>query len=497
VLDMGAWYIDRSRNLSEETKWIKSLIFTINRLDPLNVGLESKKIIELLPEELKLGKNPYAVLSYLRDIGFLDLDNKLGENSILLTNNQLLYWELVFELLFKRFYSKDDTYPVSPLIVILVTLCSIYELSNDENQFYITWDECFKYLFSVKEYSDINDELVLQIINSRNDIYSKGSPLAVLDIWFNALKKIDIFMDIDHKDCLRGNIQYFDFYKLVKYQVKRTKIGKLEISINNRKELYRYYGNDLNGLIEFIPEIDLTDRNFSKLKTVDLYSFIFGLLPKDNFSNDFYEFGYLYGVFYAFRWCPRIALRKILHNNLDFAKRLVEISLSNELEKNENELYLQIAVDFKKLQERKVSKQQFDNHINELVYFEMATLNEKYTHEILDLFENRCAICNEKLPKVMSVIRIKEFSESFDLHETFDIDNGILLCPNHATLFKKGIISFDISGQLQLTSQNKKFEKQWEVLQGQLLEPKFLTIQRRKYLGYHNVYNNKRTEEKK
>lgn len=476
---MGDWYIDRSRNLSSDTKWIKSLIFSINRIDPKNNGVNSKELINLLPDILKTGRNPYAVLTFLRDIGFINLNNQLGENSKLLIENKLTYWELIFELLFKRYYSKDICYGIKPLIVIIVTLYKLYESSNQENA-YITWSDCSKYLFNINDYKQINNDLINGILKNREDNL-KSNNFSVLDIWFNSLKNIVIFINDESKDRLAMNVDYLSFYKRIVDNLQLDNF--VEEEIKDRKELYNYYGSSNNGIINFIPNIEnaFLDINFNNIE--DLYNYIFGISNSTNIQDTSNSF---FGVYKDFLWCSRIALRKILIANVEVGKKLIDYSLQGSIEGYENRLFKKITDVYNDMKEKGISKSRLDNHINELASYDLSILDQAYVCKIKENFEHKCCICDESYEPLLEVIRIKQFSEDLNLNEFFDENNSLLLCTEHTKLFKDGLISYNMGGYLEVNENLVNSNYKLNLYKDQFIRSKYLNSQRRKYLGYHN-----------
>lgn len=58
-----------------------------------------------------------------------------------------------------------------------------------------------------------------------------------------------------------------------------------------------------------------------------------------------------------------------------------------------------------------------------------------------------CQICGLDIIALLIVSHIKPWKDS-DAQERLDINNGLLLCPNHDKLFDKGFISFDDDGSI-------------------------------------------------
>jgi hypothetical protein len=61
--------------------------------------------------------------------------------------------------------------------------------------------------------------------------------------------------------------------------------------------------------------------------------------------------------------------------------------------------------------------------------------------------ECKCAICGVEDISFLIASHIKPWSESSN-EERLDVHNGLLLCPNHDSLFDKGFITFDQNGNI-------------------------------------------------
>ncbi|SDN62531.1 HNH endonuclease [Bacillus sp. OK048] len=65
------------------------------------------------------------------------------------------------------------------------------------------------------------------------------------------------------------------------------------------------------------------------------------------------------------------------------------------------------------------------------------------------VIEKKCRICGVTDERFLVASHIKPWSESNNL-ERLDVNNGLLLCPNHDALFDKRYISFDETGQVMI-----------------------------------------------
>ncbi|WHY63655.1 HNH endonuclease [Cytobacillus firmus] len=66
--------------------------------------------------------------------------------------------------------------------------------------------------------------------------------------------------------------------------------------------------------------------------------------------------------------------------------------------------------------------------------------------------ENRCRLCGVTDERFLVASHIKQWSQSNN-EERLDVNNGLLLCPNHDSLFDKGYVSFNDNGEI-LTSKS-------------------------------------------
>lgn len=64
--------------------------------------------------------------------------------------------------------------------------------------------------------------------------------------------------------------------------------------------------------------------------------------------------------------------------------------------------------------------------------------------------ECKCALCGVTDPRVLIASHIKPWSASTN-EERLDVNNGLLLCPNHDALFDKQLISFDLNGKIAIS----------------------------------------------
>jgi predicted restriction endonuclease len=94
----------------------------------------------------------------------------------------------------------------------------------------------------------------------------------------------------------------------------------------------------------------------------------------------------------------------------------------------------------------------------------------------------KCALCGVNDERFLIASHIKPWKHSTN-EERLDVNNGLLLCPNHDSLFDKGYISFDEDGILlvsdDLTENTRVFMN--------INSPSHLQIKEKKrhYLNWH------------
>lgn len=105
-----------------------------------------------------------------------------------------------------------------------------------------------------------------------------------------------------------------------------------------------------------------------------------------------------------------------------------------------------------------------------------------YKKLLLQKFNNKCCICKLSNKNLLVGSHIKEWKDS-SLKEKGDIDNGLLLCTLHDSLFDKHLISFDIDGRIifsdELTSEDRRILNLNENIKINISE------ETEKYMKYH------------
>lgn len=105
-----------------------------------------------------------------------------------------------------------------------------------------------------------------------------------------------------------------------------------------------------------------------------------------------------------------------------------------------------------------------------------------FRKRLLKRYGNRCCLCGVSGKDMLIASHIKPWSVA-SADERVDVNNGLLLCPNHDWLFDKGYISFDSNGKViisvDLSDINQIF---MNVDQKKVVN---LSEQTRNYMKYH------------
>ncbi|MGF9888809.1 HNH endonuclease [Priestia megaterium] len=87
-----------------------------------------------------------------------------------------------------------------------------------------------------------------------------------------------------------------------------------------------------------------------------------------------------------------------------------------------------------------------------------ARIGQSIFKKTLLAVEKKCRLCGVSDERLLVASHIKPWSQS-NPKERLDVDNGLLLCPNHDALFDKGHISFDEDGLILISDSLDKHSK--------------------------------------
>ncbi|SMQ78380.1 HNH endonuclease [Bacillus sp. OV166] len=87
-----------------------------------------------------------------------------------------------------------------------------------------------------------------------------------------------------------------------------------------------------------------------------------------------------------------------------------------------------------------------------------ARIGQSIFKNALLAVEKKCRLCGVSDERLLVASHIKPWSQS-NHKERLDVNNGLLLCPNHDALFDKGYISFDEDGVILISDSLDKHSK--------------------------------------
>lgn len=85
-----------------------------------------------------------------------------------------------------------------------------------------------------------------------------------------------------------------------------------------------------------------------------------------------------------------------------------------------------------------------------------SRIGQSLFKKVLLLVEKKCRLCGVSYEQFLVASHIKPLSQS-NHQEQLDVNNGLLLCPNHDALFDKGYIRFDDDGTILISDSWDEF----------------------------------------
>ena len=221
------WYIDRSRNLSSlfSSPWYQTLIQIA--LDDTKINMFINKSGDLITELGITGKNPFAILTYLRDIGIIDDNNNATDFFKCCIRANLSNEQIILLILLKRNDNKNEASSIKPFVVISKAFALMNELSLP---LILNWHQCINYLMPIQRYEEI-DELLVRSMSADDSANPSNGP----DIWFNALLSTGLFDGTNTEIHLKN--EFIDFFRFI------AKYGN-ELAPNQSREDYSSQSQD-------------------------------------------------------------------------------------------------------------------------------------------------------------------------------------------------------------------------------------------------------------
>lgn len=329
---MNDWYIDRSKNFINDT--FDSMLSCFASM-PLSSN-DTNELIKHITSSGALGKaggNPNAALTRFRDHGLLDNANKIGESAQDYLEGKLTRAELIIDLFLKRPAKKHNSPNIKPFVALCKVFDIMMDISNDPDDIFITFAECYEYLYACDSYTDITYELVEKILTERNYSMNNHYPAnrvkladnedVNISIWFNALKETPIFLPQDDaRQVLIPNQKQREFFRFI--SINADELIETPTSTNN--DLYNYYCKRESGLIELLPKVVKTSAKIQDEKDIQiLFEYLFGYKKEAKFNYGRYLKHECFGIFFPFITVPRLALRHIWLYNEEIGTALFKL----------------------------------------------------------------------------------------------------------------------------------------------------------------------------
>lgn len=112
-------------------------------------------------------------------------------------------------------------------------------------------------------------------------------------------------------------------------------------------------------------------------------------------------------------------------------------------------------------------------------------VNQGIFRDRLLLRYKKCCLCGVSNEDLLIASHIKPWRDS-EVDEKLDVDNGLLLCPDHDKLFDQGWISFDDDGKILITRQLDEVNRMYMNINPAI---RFVPFDgNKKYLAYHRKH---------
>lgn len=171
-----------------------------------------------------------------------------------------------------------------------------------------------------------------------------------------------------------------------------------------------------------------------------------------------------------------IALSKSFHNT--------DSSASDIYQSNNNYI---IDIDTETIQalERELSAEGIKSSTRDQII--KARINQSIFRDSLLQRHKKCCLCGVTNPNLLIASHIKPWSIS-DNKERVNVNNGLILCPNHDKLFDGGWITFDDNGNIMISNQLSENDRVFMNIRAGMNIT--ITPENRAFMEYHrnNIY---------
>lgn len=129
--------------------------------------------------------------------------------------------------------------------------------------------------------------------------------------------------------------------------------------------------------------------------------------------------------------------------------------------------------------------------------YKATEIQQMYRNRLIDAFGQKCLLCEIRNRELLIASHIKAYAACDSIKEKIDNNNGFLLCANHDKLFDRFLITFDSrTGKIKISPKLTDAEKSACLLDAEYVLPReMLTMERRRYLIWHNNEYEKKVRE--
>lgn len=143
------------------------------------------------------------------------------------------------------------------------------------------------------------------------------------------------------------------------------------------------------------------------------------------------------------------------------------------------------------IDEVKENSQIFNNKTLDITEKETLILSRrgqgKFKRLLMEKYGERCIVTNLSVPQILIASHIKPWSVCNN-YERLDVNNGLLLSATYDKLFDSGLITFDNSGKIKISSMIKEYDRHLLSLNKTVKLDIKINNDMKKYLAYHYEY---------
>lgn len=175
--------------------------------------------------------------------------------------------------------------------------------------------------------------------------------------------------------------------------------------------------------------------------------------------------------------------------------------LTNDWYEDKNRHQLQPLLDWIKKYDSFISNSEIVNIENikviegkeKEVLIKQRVNQSKIKQSALDKYGTKCCLCGVTQTEILIASHIKSWSDSTS-SEKGNVDNVLILCPNHDGLFDKHLISFASDGKILINKKIDDINKTMLNINNDMKLGILISDNMKRFLGYHrNIFESKNT----